>query len=215
MSYDLMVFDPKAPPVDREGFLMWYDNQTQWNENHDYNNPDITTPKLRSWFMEMINQFPAMNGPFASDDIDNPKMSDYTIGESMIYVTFAWSQAESAYQAVFEKAKKHEIGFFDVSSQNGEAWIPDQGGDYICVHGGYAAKKKSEKWWDFRNNINKDHTLGGLVIGLLGGAVLGAFIFFISGSLDLGFGLLLILIVALVSAGFGWFVGPVIMNLRK
>ena len=150
MSYDLMVFDPKGPPADREGFLMWYDNQTQWSENHDYNNPDITTPKLRSWFMEMINQYPAMNGPFASDDIDNPKMSDYTIGESIIYVTFAWSQAVSAYQAVFNTAKEYEIGFFDVSSTNGEVWIPDQSGEYLCIHGGDAAKKKSGKWWNIR-----------------------------------------------------------------
>lgn len=60
--------------------------------------------------------------------------------------------------------------------------------------------------------MNQDHALGGLVIGLLGGAVLGAFIFSISGSLDLGFGMLLILIVALTSAALGWFVGPIIMN---
>jgi len=62
--------------------------------------------------------------------------------------------------------------------------------------------------------MNKDHALGGLVISLLGGAVLGAFIFSISGSLDLGFGMLLILIVALISAAIGWFVGPVFMDWR-
>lgn len=60
--------------------------------------------------------------------------------------------------------------------------------------------------------MNKDHALGGLVIGLLGGAVLGAFIFSVSGSLDLGFGMLLILVVALASAATGWFVGPSIMT---
>jgi hypothetical protein len=60
--------------------------------------------------------------------------------------------------------------------------------------------------------MNKDHALGGLLIGLLGGAVLGAFIFSVSGSLDLGFGMLLILIVALVSAATGWFAGPSIMT---
>jgi len=60
--------------------------------------------------------------------------------------------------------------------------------------------------------MNKDHALGGLLIGLLGGAVLGAFIFSVSGSLDLGFGMLLILIVALGSAAIGWFAGPSIMT---
>ena len=63
--------------------------------------------------------------------------------------------------------------------------------------------------------MNQDHALGGLVIGLLGGAVLGAFIFSVSGSLDLGFGMLLILIVALASAAIGWFAGPAIMNWRE
>ncbi len=151
MSYDLMVFDPNAPPPDREGFLKWYENQTQWSENHNYNNPDITTPELRAWFIEMINQYPAMNGPFASDDIDNPKMSDYTVGESIIYVAFAWSQAESAYQVMFNSAKKHNIGFFDVSTANGEVWILDQCGEYICIHGGEVTKKKSGKWWKLGN----------------------------------------------------------------
>lgn len=203
MSYDLMVFEPKAPPIDREGFLNWYDNQTQWNENHDYNNPDITTPKLRTWFMEMIQLYPAMNGPYASDDIDNPKLSDYTIGESIIYVTFAWSQADLAYKAVFDKAKKYGLGFFDVSSQYGEVWVPNKSGEYTCIHGGEISTK------------NRDQALGGIVFGLLGGAVLGAFIFFLLGSLDLGLGLLLVVTTALVSAGLGWFVGPRIMNMRK
>jgi hypothetical protein len=40
MSYDLMVFDPKAPPSDREGYMAWYDQQTLWNEEHSYDNPD-------------------------------------------------------------------------------------------------------------------------------------------------------------------------------
>jgi hypothetical protein len=215
MSYDLMVFDPKAPPVDREGFLLWYDTQTQWTENHDYNDPDITTPKLRSWFLEMVNQYPALNGPYASDQVDNPKAAEYVIGKSMIYVTFAWSQSESAYQAVFDMAKKHEIGFFDVSSTNGEVWMPDPSGVYACLHGGEASTKKLGKWWDFGKNRKRDHALGGLVIGLLGGALLGAFVFYLLRSLDLEFGMLLILFVALVSAGFGWFLGPVINDLRK
>ena len=63
--------------------------------------------------------------------------------------------------------------------------------------------------------MNQDHALSGLVIGLLGGAVLGAFIFSVSGSLDLGFGMLMILIVALASAAIGWFAGPAIMNWRE
>jgi len=151
MSYDLMVFNLKSPPSDRKGFINWYDNQTTWSESHNYNDPDVTTPELRAWFMEMINQYPAMNGPFATDDIDNPKMSDYSVGKSIIYVAFAWSQAESAYQTMFDLAKKHNIGFFDVSTSNGAVWMPDQKGEYICMHGGDDTQKKTRKWWKLGN----------------------------------------------------------------
>jgi hypothetical protein len=96
MSYDLMVFDPKDPPTDREGFMAWFDRQALWDEEHSYDNPNVSTPELRSWFLEMIKQFPAMNGPYASDDVDDPKISDYSIGKSAIYVALAWSQAETA-----------------------------------------------------------------------------------------------------------------------
>jgi hypothetical protein len=136
MSYDLMVFDPKAPPSDREGFMTWYDQQTLWNEEHNYENPNVSTPELRSWFLEMIKQFPAMNGPYASDDVDDPKVSDYSIGKSAIYVAFAWSQAEAAYQAMFSLAKKHKVGFFDVSADDGQVWATDPSGEYMCIHDG-------------------------------------------------------------------------------
>jgi hypothetical protein len=63
--------------------------------------------------------------------------------------------------------------------------------------------------------MNQNHELGGLVVGLLAGALLGALIFSLLGSLNLGFGLLLILLVALASAGIGWFVGPAFMKWRE
>ncbi len=53
MSYDLMVFDPQAPPPHRSGFIRWYEEQTQWNEGHSYDRPEITTSTLRAWYEEM------------------------------------------------------------------------------------------------------------------------------------------------------------------
>lgn len=84
-----MVFDPKAPPSDREGFMEWYKRQVQWREEHGYDDPKVSTEELRAWFLDMIGQYPAMNGPYASDDIDNPKVTDYSIGKSAIYAAFA------------------------------------------------------------------------------------------------------------------------------
>jgi hypothetical protein len=135
MSYDLMVFDPEAPPPDRDGFMDWYRQQTKWEEGHRYDNPEVSTPELRAWFHEMITHFPAMNGPFASDDVDNPKVTDYSVGRSVIYAGFAWSQAEEAFRTMFSLAEKHRVGFFDVSASDGGVWMPDSEGHYTCAHG--------------------------------------------------------------------------------
>lgn len=135
MSFDLMVFEPGAPPPDRVGFLAWCEHQFKWSEEHGYNNPDACTPALRAWFDEMRQTYPAMNGPFASDDYDNPKLSDYSVGQTMIYATFAWSEADRAYAQVFGLARKHRVGFYYVSADDGQVWMPTGNGRYECVHG--------------------------------------------------------------------------------
>jgi len=138
-----MVFHPEAPPSDREGFMSWYRQQTQWKEGHTYDNPDVCTPDLRAWFFEMIKEYPPMNGPHASEDVDNPKLTDYSIGRSAIYACFAWSQAIAASKAMFSLAEKHRVGFFDVSAAEGGVWLPDAEGSFLCVHG-EAAKARNE-----------------------------------------------------------------------
>lgn len=127
MSYDLMVFRKEAAPKTRADYLKWYEEQTEWTEEHNYDDPAITSPELRNWYMEMIQTFPDMNGPFASEDEDNPYDSDYSIGKDVIYVAFAWSLAELAYNKMLELAEKHGVGFFDVSSDNGNILIPENG----------------------------------------------------------------------------------------
>ncbi|RYF51257.1 MAG: hypothetical protein EOO38_03690 [Cytophagaceae bacterium] len=124
MSYDLMVFDPAAAPISKSDFLLWYDEQTEWREEHTYDDPAVTTPKLREWYQLMIADFPPMNGPDRSDDFDDPMVSDYSVGRSVIYVAFAWSQAEVAYKAVRHAAETIGVGFFDASGEEGEIWLP-------------------------------------------------------------------------------------------
>jgi hypothetical protein len=135
MSYDLMVFDPKAPPPDRAGFMAWYREQTQWRERHSYNDPEVSTPELRRWFLDMITNYPVMNGPHASADPNNPKITDYSVGKSVIYAAFAWSAAEAAFQTMFSLSRKHRVGFFDVSGTNGGVWVPGLSGAFSCIHG--------------------------------------------------------------------------------
>ena len=124
MSYDLMVFDPSVAPRDRKEFLDWYRKQTEWSEGHSYDDPAVTTPDLSNWFASISKEFPPMNGPLASDDYENPKVTDYSTGKEVIYAAFAWSQAEVAFEAANSLAAQHGVGFFNVSSEHGEIRFP-------------------------------------------------------------------------------------------
>jgi len=124
VSYDLMVFDPAAAPRDRTRFLTWYKKQSEWQESHGCNDPEIPSPALKKWFREIIKTFPPMNGPLASDDPDDPKVTDYGLGCAVIYGAFAWSEAEAAYKHVKELAAKYGVGFFDISGDDGDIWWP-------------------------------------------------------------------------------------------
>jgi hypothetical protein len=83
----------------------------------------------------MIKEFPQMNGPYATEG-DDLNISDYSIGQSVIYVGFAWSVAEAAREAVFRLATKHRVGFFDVSSETGAVWVPDAANGLKQAHSG-------------------------------------------------------------------------------
>ena len=152
MSYDLMVFRKEAAPNTRTEFMKWFDDQTEWREEHSYDDPANTSTELRNWFMEMVRTFPAMNGPFASDDDENLYVSDYSIGKDVIYVAFAWSLAEQAYRTMLELAAKHGVGFFDVSSDNGDILLPENGelatlDSQTDNSDNQTLRQESKPWW--------------------------------------------------------------------
>jgi len=129
MSYDLAVFAPTAAPTARQEFLSWFTEQAKWEQSHSYDNPEVSTPELRDWFLEMIKLFPPLNGPFSPKEFpeDEDSLTDYTIGEALIYAAFRWPKEESAYETTFQLAQKHAVGFFNLSSSNGEVWTPNGG----------------------------------------------------------------------------------------
>lgn len=145
MSYDLMVFEPTAAPRERHDFMLWYEQQTQWSEGHDYNDPKVTSPLLRSWFMEMIKSFPAMNGPYASDDVDNSRVTDYSIGKDVIYACFAWSLVDSAFTTMASLARTHGVGFFDVSADDGAIVYPGEFDSFSKL--ARATSQTKKPWW--------------------------------------------------------------------
>lgn len=132
MSYDLMVFEKTKAPKAKKEFMEWYEKQTEWTEDHDYQTIGVSSPALQNWFMEMKETFPPMNGDYAPDEElfekdENleERLTDYCIGQEVIYTAFAWSVAEEAYELVRKLAQKHDVGFFDVSEEDGDIILPD------------------------------------------------------------------------------------------
>lgn len=129
MSYDLMAFETSKAPQERAAFMKWYEQQVQWSEDHAYNDPSVLSEALQHFYIELSEQFPNMN---VEDEIfeameeagtDN-RLTDYSLGTSVIYAAFAYSVAEESYTAMRELAIKHKVGFFDVSSNEGDIIFP-------------------------------------------------------------------------------------------
>ena len=129
MSFDLMVFDPASAPRSRKAFLEWDAvNRRGDSELPPSNDPESLTLPLQAWFAEMIKTFPPLNGPLATGDVDNPKLTDYGLNRAYVYACFGWSQANAAFEHTVRLAEKHRIGFFNVSSDDSEVWLPGRAG---------------------------------------------------------------------------------------
>jgi hypothetical protein len=76
-------------------------------------------------------------------------VSDYTIGSNFIYISFAWSESETAHKDLFRLAWKHDLGFFDVSSSDGKIWIPTEDGGLQLISSDQQAGQKEKTWWQF------------------------------------------------------------------
>jgi hypothetical protein len=146
MSYDLMVFNPQNAPKSEVAFLEWYHQQTEWAEEHSYDDPKVSSTELQNWFLDMIIEFPAMNGSHVPTDIDeridDEEITDYSVGKDVIYASFRWSLAEKAYPKMLGLAKKHKVGFYDASG-DGNIMFPNKHGLLESIN----KKPKSTPWW--------------------------------------------------------------------
>lgn len=123
-----MVFAPDAAPAKQRGpFLDWYEQQTEWNEGHDYDDASVSSPALRAFYEEIVKIFPAQQ------EDDGPG-TDYTIGKAVLYMSFEWDNIDTAHETVFRLAARHGLGFFDVSSDLAETWLPDNKGGLYTAH---------------------------------------------------------------------------------
>jgi hypothetical protein len=148
MSYDLMVFSPEAAPKTKSEFLTWYDTQTEWTEEHTYDDPAIATPALQAWLQEMEQTFPDMNGPNVTADRTSAYETDYSIGRVVIYAAFSWSLAGEANETAQRLAQKHQVGFWDPSFE-GPILFPEKGELRPMVEDDKPNTDPKKSWWKF------------------------------------------------------------------
>lgn len=143
MSYDLMVFAPETAPKKRTAFLAWHEEQTDLGEDHSYADPAVATPALQAFYADIVQAFPAMPlGEDEDEDEDKDEEvededstdTDYTIGKAFIYMSFPWTRIDDAHATVTRLAGLHGVGFFDVSSDIAETWLPDGKGGLYMAH---------------------------------------------------------------------------------
>ena len=125
MSYDLAVFVPETAPRGRAEFMAWYREKTRWAEGLDYNDPGNLDPGLEAYFHHLREGFPPMNGPFAGEETDDPRVTDYCCAHDLLYMSFSHGVAEDAHEAVRSLAIGEGVGFFDVSADDGEILFPE------------------------------------------------------------------------------------------
>ena len=130
MSFDLIVFAPASAPPKRAAFLGWYEQQTDWADDQAYDDPALSTPALQAFFADLASEFPP-----APEDAEEETGTEYIIGPNLIYMSFLdWDSIDRAHEAVFSLAAKHRLGFFDVSSDLAEVWLPDNKGGLRIAH---------------------------------------------------------------------------------
>lgn len=121
-----MVFKKEAAPKERKAFLQWYDEQVEFLESSNHIDCTSCSIDLQEWFKDMKLIFQPINGPFIID-VNDEKRASYCLGKQAIYVTFSWSVADFARTNVMKFAKIHGLGFFDISSPEGDIWFPRKG----------------------------------------------------------------------------------------
>ena len=125
MSLELMVFVPDSAPTDPDDFFDWFDEQTEWDEDHSYRDAKVAAPPLQAWFKAVSAKFPVL-GVKRQTEYD----TEYSIGREMIHAVFPRGSDEAVRELVFDQASIHRLGVFEASSEDGAIWWPDARGTF-------------------------------------------------------------------------------------
>ncbi len=155
MSYYLALFVQNQAIDSYESFRHWFDEQTEWGENRDYNDVIGTAPQLTACFQEIKKRFPPLNGPHslsdeAFGDAETERhLTDYSIGSEIIYASFGWSVAEEAYRDMKALAEANQVGFYDC--QSGEFFCP---GVALAKIRNEQGNERCINWSDLEHELN-------------------------------------------------------------
>ena len=121
MSVDVLVFDKSKAPTEPMEFLKWFYKKSEWSSDRDYNDIKGTSQPLVGFFMELVKEYPSMNGEFAPDDEEfendpelESKLIDYTIDDDLIYMGIAYSVPDEVFDKIEDLAYKHGLGYYDM-----------------------------------------------------------------------------------------------------
>jgi len=133
-----MVFEPGAPPSDREGFLIWFRGTVRLQDGHLTTDPSIASPALRAWYRDMKTVYAPVSGPdvpadFAGDDERN---TDYRFADSAIFARFGWEVSRKAYRKAMKLAQLHGLGLFDASGDTAAVWTATGDDRFLISHRG-------------------------------------------------------------------------------
>lgn len=134
MSANAMVFLPEAAPAEREEFLHWYTNATDWKAGRGYEDPDVCDPRLRAWLDDMVLEIAPFAGPLARTVDDETRQADFCCDQAFIYFTASCDDPLPVWELAETLAAKHGLGLFWVACDAGEVNLPDGEGGLPVVH---------------------------------------------------------------------------------
>lgn len=131
MSYDLMVFDPAAVPLERAGFIAWVRRMIRMGEGTILEQTQL--PALTAWRDDMAVRYRRHALRFGREA--TPLLpAEFRITASAIYASFDWRLCSPLYRDGLRLAQDHQVGFFDVSGDDAAVWTPGAWGRLVVVH---------------------------------------------------------------------------------
>ena len=138
MGLNILFFELDKVPHTTRGFLDWVSEVTEWGGDYDFNDPETTSPRLRGFLLDLVKEYPPMNGDYGpsmeerkAKGIENRQESDYSIAPDCLYADFEFDAIDDGdeefdfNEVLIDLTDTHEISYylFDESIQTPETTI--------------------------------------------------------------------------------------------